>query len=75
MFFGSRSPGFVVLNEPETSIHEALLEPLARHIEDASGRAALRLRKLDGESRIEGLSLLGGRDSEEDDEEEDVAPA
>jgi predicted ATPase len=38
-----RLPGFIVLNEPETSLHPNLLEPLARLIVQASERAQIWL--------------------------------
>ena len=36
-----RSPSLLVLNEPETSLHPSLLEPLARLIADASDRSQI----------------------------------
>ena len=36
-----RPPGLMVLNEPETSLHPELLEPLARLIEDAAQRCQI----------------------------------
>ena len=38
-----RLPSFVALNEPETSLHPSLLEPLARLIIDASNRSQIWL--------------------------------
>lgn len=76
-----RLPAFIALNEPETSLHPDLLEPLARLIADAARRTqiwvvthsetlaghlerhghcqARRIHMVDGETRIEGLSLTG----------------
>lgn len=39
VFMGYRLPPFIVLNEPEASLHPSLLEPLARLIAKASRRA------------------------------------
>jgi predicted ATPase len=39
VFMGYRLPPFIALNEPETSLHPSLLEPLARLIAKASRRA------------------------------------
>jgi predicted ATPase len=37
----ARSPSFIVLNEPETSIHGDLIQPLARLIAQASERSQI----------------------------------
>jgi len=39
VFMGYRLPPFIVLNEPEASLHPSLLAPLARLIAKASRRA------------------------------------
>jgi predicted ATPase len=86
---GYRLPAFVALNEPETSLHPDLLEPLARMIMRASERTQIwvvthseRLAaafaasgavaprtviKRNGETWIEGLSLVGDFAQEDDD--------
>jgi predicted ATPase len=86
---GYRLPAFVALNEPETSLHPDLLEPLARMIMRASERTQIwvvthseRLAaafaasgavaprtviKRNGETWIEGLSLIGDFAQEDDD--------
>ncbi|MEZ5666152.1 MAG: AAA family ATPase [Alphaproteobacteria bacterium] len=78
---GYRMPGFVALNEPESSLHPDLIAPLARliasrsevarlwvvtHSEtlgdalaDLTGNPPLVVTKREGETWIEGLSLLG----------------
>lgn len=76
-----RLPPFIALNEPESSLHPDLMEPLGRmvvqaaertqvwlvtHSErlaaviDATGAGAIRtVRKTDGATTIDGLTLLG----------------
>lgn len=88
---GYRLPAFLALNEPETSLHPALLEPLARliaaaakrtqvwvvthsepladHLARIAGCTPRRVSMVDGETRIEGLGLLG-RFADADEEED-----
>lgn len=83
-----RLPAFIVLNEPETSLHPDLLDPLARLIACAASRAQIwlvthseplaealarhgritprKVVKLQGATRIEGLTIAGELREEED---------
>jgi predicted ATPase len=81
-----RPPALLALNEPETSIHADLLEPLARLIVEASERSQILVvthsrvlaRHIEAESRcpvfrlekIEGETVIAGRTLLGDEEEE-----
>lgn len=58
-----RPPGLMVLNEPETSLHPELLEPLARLIEDASQRCQIIVVTHAG-PLVDTLGAAGGRSHE-----------
>ncbi|WP_338872786.1 AAA family ATPase [Myxococcus stipitatus] len=57
-----RPPSFLALNEPETSLHPDLMEPLARGLARASRCEPMYLVKQEGATRVEG----GPEDDSED---------